>query len=76
MCNKDLIRREKKVSAITREKEILCVLGQKWNEKAPYFVRLHATMQVQWRTLQEDNTLKQKPVVGRQEPVFRVGGGE
>jgi len=45
MCNKDLIRREKKVSAITREKEILCVLGQKWNEKAPYFVRLHATMQ-------------------------------
>jgi len=45
MCNKDLIRREKKVKAITREKEILCVLGQKWNEKAPYFVRLFATMQ-------------------------------
>lgn len=45
MCNKELIKREKKGQAIMREKEILCILGSKWNDKAPYFVRLFATMQ-------------------------------
>jgi len=45
MCRKDLITREKKQQAIMREKEILCILGSKWSEKSPYFVRLYATMQ-------------------------------
>jgi len=45
MCNKQLISRERKSQAIMREKEILCILGTKWNEAAPYFVRLFATMQ-------------------------------
>lgn len=43
VCEKKFIVREKKTESIHREKDILKLLTAQWNNKVPFFVRLHST---------------------------------
>lgn len=45
ICNKAHIVREKKQKAVMREKKILINIKDKWNPRAPFFVKLMSTFQ-------------------------------
>eukprot|EP00088_Acartia_fossae_P037728 TRINITY_DN3896_c0_g1_i11.p1 TRINITY_DN3896_c0_g1~~TRINITY_DN3896_c0_g1_i11.p1 ORF type:complete len:536 (-),score=99.67 TRINITY_DN3896_c0_g1_i11:809-2416(-) len=45
VCNKMHIKREKKISAVMREKEILLKIKENWNADVPFFVKLFSTFQ-------------------------------
>lgn len=49
VCEKQLIIREKKVQQITREKEVMNILNNKWNPKAPFFVKLSYAFQGEFK---------------------------
>jgi len=45
VCNKVHIKREKKIAAVMREKEILLKIKDQWNSQYPYYVKLYSTFQ-------------------------------
>lgn len=45
VCSKDLIMREKKQTAIMREKEVMNRITAAWSTEKPFFVRLYASFQ-------------------------------
>ena len=46
VCDKRHILREKKGAYIKSEKEILVLITREWDERRPFFVRIHSTFQV------------------------------
>jgi 3-phosphoinositide dependent protein kinase-1 len=55
MCEKSLILREKKQEYIKSEKDILVKITNEWDEKRPFFVRLHSTFHVSFKSRNLEN---------------------
>jgi len=45
VCNKNHIKREKKIKAVLHEKDIMIEIKDKWDPKAPFFVKLFSSFQ-------------------------------
>ena len=46
VCDKAHIVREKKQAYVQSEKKILVKIGAEWNDRVPFFVKIHSTFQV------------------------------
>ena len=46
VCDKAQILREKKQSYVQSEKKILVKIAAEWDDRVPYFVKIHSTFQV------------------------------
>lgn len=46
VCDKAHISKEKKTEYIMSEKQIMVKIVNRWNEKCPFFVKLHSTFHV------------------------------